>query len=176
MESPQSKIVIALLKAEDRDDTELYKELESTFGPIDFKGHWEPFSGTSYYEDEFGESLHRRLIGFQKLDCPSKLSLWKNICAQLESNFSEKGKRIFNIDIGYLDNDKFVLASFKRGPFKLFIGNRVYADMTLGYKKGEFIPFKWTFLDFKTGLYHRDLKILREKLKAEMRRNRKNAS
>ena len=36
-----------------------------------------------------------------------------------------------NIDIGYMDLDKVVLPSYKRGPFKLYAGNGVWLDMLL---------------------------------------------
>ena len=73
--------------------------------------------------------------------------------------------RRVNIDIGYMDLDKVVLPSYKRGPFKLYAGNGVWLDMLLTYAKGVFYPTSWAFEDFKRNPYQHDLQLIREKFK-----------
>ena len=60
-----------------------------------------------------------------------------------------------------LDFFKAVLASFKEGPQKIYIGDGVYADPVLMYQDGEWIILPWTFPDFRTGLYNGDLSVIR---------------
>ena len=73
--------------------------------------------------------------------------------------------RQVNIDIGYMDMDKVVLPSYKRGPFKLYAGKGVWLDMLLTYAKGLFHPTAWAFEDFKRNPYQHDLQLIRERFK-----------
>ena len=74
-----------------------------------------------------------------------------------------------NIDIGYMDLDKVVLPSYKRGPFKLYAGEGVWLDMLLTYSKGLFHPTSWAFEDFKRNPYQHDLQLIRERWRKSAR-------
>ena len=54
-----------------------------------------------------------------------------------------------------------VLASFKFQGQKIYLGSRVWADLTLYYRKGGWSVFEWTFPDFKAGLYDKTLLEIR---------------
>jgi hypothetical protein len=101
---------------------------------------------------------------------PSRLASFKWIMYTLEMEYAVDAKRSYNFDIGYLDTDKLVLASFKSGRNKLYLGQGVYGDMLLMYAKGAFSPMPWAFADFKDSRYHRDLAAIRENLKAALRK------
>ena len=77
--------------------------------------------------------------------------------------------RHVNIDIGYMDLDKVVLPSYKRGPFKLYAGEGVWLDMLLTYAKGLFHPTQWAFEDFKRNPYQHDLQLIRERWRKSLR-------
>jgi hypothetical protein len=166
------KRVLAVLAPMPRPPEALWESLESAFGPIDFKGEFIPFDTTEYYRDEFGGGLHRGFIAFRGLADPDGLPGMKHEAARLETAWSRDGKRAYNLDIGYLDPDKLVLASFKRGPCKLYLRHGVYADLLLRYAKGRFDPFPWAFSDFRDGRYGKSLLAIREKLKSESRKYR----
>ena len=72
----------------------------------------------------------------------------------------EGGRRV-NIDPGYMDYYKIILASFKEGPQKVYLGEGVYADPILLFFEGEYGPLPWTFPDFKSGLYRDDFREIR---------------
>jgi hypothetical protein len=166
------KRVIAVLAPGQGPFPELWERLETEFGAIDFKGEPIPFDTTQYYRDEFGSGLWRGFIALRGLQSPERLPDLKHAAARLESALGRNGKRIFNLDIGYLDPDKLVLASFKRGPCKLYLRDGVYADLLLRYSKGGFDPFPWAFTDFRDGRYVKSLLVIREKLKSELRKAR----
>ncbi len=150
----------------------LWQALEETFEPIDYKGGFYPFEGTDYYQNEFGTLLERGFVAFRGAVGPEPLPMLKHKAASLELAWAQDGKRIFNLDIGYMDPDKVVLASFKRGPNKIFLRDGVYADMVLKYTEGRFDPLPWTFADFQDGRYQKSLLSIRQKLKSDLRKIR----
>lgn len=161
---------MAVLGPAPRPPEALFQALEAAFGPIDFRGEFLPFDTTGYYEAEFGPDLRRGWVSFRGLGDPAALGARKREAAALERQWAREGGqggRNWNLDIGYLDADKLVLASFKRGPCKLYLGDGVYADILLKYAKGLFEPMPWAFSDFKDGRYGRSLLAIREKMKAE---------
>jgi hypothetical protein len=135
--------------------------LEERFGRIDFCGGAHPFTGTSYYEDEMGPDLSRVIVSFEPLVSPTEIVQVKLDTAAIEADLSgERGRRV-NIDPGYMDYYKIVLASFKEGPQKIYLGRGVYADPILLFYEGEYVPFQWTFPDFKAGVYRDDFMAIR---------------
>ncbi len=179
LQAPQNalcKRVLAVLAPTPRPPEALWLGLEAVFGPIEFKGEFLPFDTTDYYQGEFGVDLHRGFIAFRGVESPERLPNDKHAAARLERDWAKDGKRLYNLDIGYLDADKLVLASFKRGPCKLYLRDGVYADLLLKYAKGRFEPFPWAFSDFQDGRYQKSLLTIREKLKSELRKSRDAAS
>ena len=139
------------------------------FGTLEHKGEFFPFCKTDYYKAEMGENLHRGVISFEGLVEPENIGTYKNKAIELENCLTNgTGGRILNIDIGYMDSDKIVLPSTKRGPFKLYGGGGIWLDMILTYAKGDFKPTEWAFADFKENPYKRDLLLIREKYKGAL--------
>jgi hypothetical protein len=167
---PRCKRVLALLTGTPAWDASLCARLEEAFGPIDYRGPFHPFAEDGYYAAEMGSPLWRGWLSFRGLADPSGLPAWKQAARALEARGSRDGRRAHNLDVGYMDADKLVLASCKRGPHKLYLDRGVWADMILGYSRGAFVPLPRTFPDFRDGRYDKSLGIIRDKLKAEMRR------
>jgi len=147
----------------------LYPELERIFGRIDSESGDYDFDKTDYYADEMGKNLRRRLLSFAGLLPATELVSRKLACHRIEEKFSENGSRRVNIDPGYIDYFKVVLASFKEGPQKIYLGESVFADMVLLYERGEFRVLPWTFPDFREGIYMEYLKEAREIYRGERR-------
>ncbi|MDQ3001503.1 MAG: DUF4416 family protein [Fibrobacterota bacterium] len=170
------KRILAVLAPVQRPSVALWDALEPVFGPIDFKGDFTAFDNTGYYREEFGGGLYRGFISFSGLDSPERLPDLKHEAARLEAAWSKEAKRMYNLDIGYMDPDKVVLASFKRGPCKLYLRDGVYGDLLLKYAKGRFDPMLWAFTDFQDGRYHKSLLVIRDKMKSDLRKFRKDLS
>lgn len=113
------------------------------------------FDETRYYEEELGHPLFRWWAFRKKLANPARLVEWKHYCTEVEKDLSSaSGDRSVNIDPGYLNYNRLVLASFKNDRQKIYLGERVYADPVLRYFKGQFRPFDWSFPDFKSSRYY----------------------
>ncbi|MBX7147624.1 DUF4416 family protein [bacterium] len=137
--------------------------ISDAFGVLDDYFEEFLFDKTSYYAPEMGENLKKAFFSLKNTKIPYKIAEFKESSIVLEREFfTEKGKRLVNIDPGYLDLTKIVLASTKYGGHKIALSNTMYADMVMEYYKGEFRGFDWTFPDFKSGMYDGYFKRLRE--------------
>ncbi len=165
----QVKLLIAVLFSRDIDRTEVYARLETAFGPIDYTSASFPFDVTHYYEAEMGPGIERVLISFERLVDPSMLVALKLLTIRIEDEYIRNEARRVNLDVGYLDTHKLILASAKEGWQKIFLDKGVYADPTLYYRKGTFHPFEWGFPDFKSGRYNDALLEIRQIYKKQPR-------
>ncbi len=150
------------------------KMLSDAFSAIDFQGRRFPFVETDYYKREMGSGLKRFLLSFETLIDPGCLMEAKTVTQHIEERLSSGGNRTVNLDIGYLDIFKLMLASRKARSNKIYLGNQVWADMILYYEKGDYQPFVWSFPDFKSGIYNRDLKTIRTIYKKQLKKCREN--
>jgi hypothetical protein len=93
----------------------------------------------------------------------------KIACIAIESALSHDAKRRVNLDIGYLDHNKLVLASVKSAGQKIYLRDGIFADLVARYAQGRYQPFAWTFPDFKDGRYDTELQTLRETYLQQMK-------
>lgn len=152
MSRPQTpkpaKLVIGFFLKEKKLVISVVKALMEKFGPVDMVSSWLPFNFTTYYEPEMGKPLLRRMIAFERLIKQSTLSEIKRITNDLELEYLKNSKRMVNLDPGYLLRERFVLATGKNYSHRIYIGQRIYADLTLIYTKGRFIKLPWTYPDY----------------------------
>jgi len=143
------------------------------WGAIDFTGPDRPFDRTNYYEPEMGTGLLRRLLSFEELRSPEELATAKRTCIDMESALAVDSRRRVNLDIGYLDHNKLVLASVKSAGQKIYLRDGIYADLTARFAHGKYEPFAWTFPDFKDGRYDGELHAMREIYLRQMKQRRR---
>jgi hypothetical protein len=150
-------------------DSVLEGGLRSILGPADLIGPPHPFDVTDYYEEEMGKGLSRVIVSFESLAAATDLVDVKLAAADLEERLSGASGRRVNIDPGYIDYFKAVLASFKEGPQKIYLGRGVYADPVLMYEDGLWHTLPWSFPDFKEGLYMDEMGEIRRLYRKQRR-------
>ncbi len=137
--------------------TELYEEVEyflaGRFGAPDYVSPQMSFNQTGYYAKEMGTGLVRRIYACPALMRPDELYTLKLLTVDLETRLRVEGKRRVNIDPGYLSLAKLVLATTKDNVHRICIGEGVYAEVTLYFKKGRFHPWPWTYPDYANDEY-----------------------
>ena len=143
-----AKLVIGLFTKDRALFEPLVAELVSEFGTLDLISRWLPFDYTSYYEQEMGTPLFRRLLAFHSLIDQLALAGIKLATNRLEDQYTDNGRRRVNIDPGYLLYERFVLASGKNFSHRIYIGKKIYADLTLIYQRGAFETLPWTYPDY----------------------------
>ena len=144
-----------------------FELLKDHFGKIDYKSQQFDFQISDYYIPEMGSPIFRMFISFEKLILPNEIARIKIVTNDIEDQLAIEGKRKINLDSGYMDYDKVVLASAKYNGQKTYLEYGIWADLTLHYEKGEFVPYPWSFPDFKQGVYDQVFLEIRQRFKKQ---------
>ena len=140
------------------------ERLIDLFGPVDMRSGQFLFDQTRYYDEDMGKPIYRYFVGFEKLIDPADVAVVKVKTNELESAFAvdfQALKRPVNLDPGYLEQSKIVLASTKNFYHRILISDGIYAEVTLHYEGDAWRSFPWTFPDYKTDHYHQFFTSLR---------------
>lgn len=108
-----------------------------------------PFSHTDYYEKEMGPSLKKTILVFEDPVPPGFLPEIKLLTNAVEKKLALNGKRVVNLDPGYLNAARVVLASTKDYSHRLYLSHGIYGEVTLRYHKGVYTPQPWTYPDYR---------------------------
>ena len=171
------KLIFSLISNQDKLFLETKKFLVDFFGEIDLESEYQVFNFTNYYRDEMGNQLKQKLITFEKLILPDRLSQikcdsnkWEFLLSIDNNSFAkEEIKRRVNLDPGYLTLHKFILASTKNGPARIYLKQGIYAEITLRFIKKSYHPLEWTYQNYQTELYISFLNKVREVYKKQIK-------
>lgn len=146
------KLFIALLANHEGLFPAAEKDLRDLFGAIDLASQTFPWTVTDYYEKEMGPGLVRKFISFDSLISPERLPEIKLMAQNVEGNYQwvedgGRGRRL-NIDPGYLETGKVVLASTKNTSHRVYLGSGIYGEATLQFYNGSFEPLAYTYQDY----------------------------
>ena len=108
----------------------------------------ERWTASGYYEPEMGVEIWRQYLVVDGLMPPDALAPLKLATNELELRWCSTGRRPVNIDPGYLDLNRLVLASTKDAGHRIYIGRGIYAEVTLRYVDGAFVPLPHTYADY----------------------------
>jgi len=148
------KLFCGIISADDNVTKQALGRLCEKFGKVDVKSAESDFNFTDYYNAEMGSKLKRFWVSFDTLifaDEIAEIKVWTNA---LEDSFAIKdglavdNKRRINIDPGYLNPANVILASTKDFSHRVYLSKGVYAEVTLIYKKEDFIKLPWTYPDY----------------------------
>lgn len=137
------------------EDTEVYKKallkLKKKLGAVEIEGDEFLFSHSDYYKNEMGGNLKKRFVVFSKLQSRGYLLNIKKYTNKLENIFVKENRRLVNIDPGMLTLENFILATNKNFTHRIYIGDNIFADLTLIYqKKKGYTKLKWTYIDYSS--------------------------
>ncbi len=145
------KPVVSMLLARQDLIPAVVQRLSRHFGPPDLVGPFWPFTCTDYYTQEMGPGLERLLVSFLHLADPAQLANWKVFTNQIEDRFSLGGRRVVNLDPGYVAKERLILATGKNFSHRVYLGHGIFGDLTLVFGKQAFKPLPWTFPDYARG-------------------------
>ncbi len=143
---------------------------ETAFGPIALES--EPFRFdrfTDYYAKSMGAALVKRLWGFRNTIDPASLPDVKRTTNDWEAEYARlvntEVERPLNLDPGYVDLGKLILASTKDHAHRIYLRDGIFAETTLMYTLKHWKALPWTYPDYQSPEYHEFLNRCRELLK-----------
>jgi Domain of unknown function (DUF4416) len=127
-------------------------ELSAVLGRVEERSKDRPWTVSRFYEKEMGISLMRRFLSFEQLFSPEKLAEIKVTTQRIEEHYrrasSNGGGRRINLDPGYLESGKVVLASTKNASQRIYLRMGIFAETTLRYYHGAFHGCDHTYRDY----------------------------
>lgn len=165
----RAKLFIGILASSQQALQKAKAELHARYGEIDLHSPVFPFNYTSYYSKEMGETILRQFVSFRNLFDPALLCKTKLETISIEKNIAVAGNRIANLDPGYLNFSTVVLATTKNAGHRVYLGDGIYGEATLSFRKGAFVPFDWTYRDYREEIALSFFAEVRKRFKEQMR-------
>jgi hypothetical protein len=167
------RLIVGILACDERGLAEARALLELTFGPADLVSDIWPFEQTDYYRDQIGPQILRQFLSVEELIHPGDLAdikhrtneLERQLAATLGTSFS----RPVNLDPGLIEPSKLVLATTKNYAHRIYIGKKMYAEVTLVFDKGAWHPLPYTYPDYHRPEYADFFSAVRDKLVQQLR-------
>jgi hypothetical protein len=168
-----AKLIIGILAADEECLKTALEAINANFGKTDFASDVWPFDQTDYYKDQTGENILRQFVSIEKLIDPGKLSKIKHKTNMLEQKLAKQSAsdllRPVNLDPGLIEPSKLILATTKNYSHRIYIGKKMYAEVTLIFDKGQWKPFEYTYPDYRQDCYHDFFSKVRTRLVEQLK-------
>ena len=170
------KLLIAAMAADNKCLSAALDAIVAEFGTTDFESDIWPFDQTDYYKDQTGPNIVKQFVSIEKLIDPGELAQIKHKTNQIEQTQADLLRssgvvwpRPINLDPGIIEPSKLVLASTKNFSHRIYIGEQMYAEVTLVFHKGKWESFPYTFGDYKQLRYFEFFNKVRTRLVEQLR-------
>ena len=167
------KLIVGILAADEKCVTAARRNVEDEFGDIDFVSEVWPFTQTDYYKLQAGEHILRQFVTIKDLVDPGQLAQIKHKANEMEQTLAAELNmelpRPVNLDPGIIEPSKLILASTKNFSHRIYIGDNMYAEVTLTYSKGKWETYKYTFADYQQPAYHEFFSKVRNRLVEQLK-------
>ena len=138
-------------------DAEIYDRalamLKEAFGEIDGESERFSFSKefSDYYDEELGGEGQRVIFSFRDTVDPSRQAEIKKATNEMERILSDgDGNRLINLDPGFINHGRLMLATTKKAGFRIPLANGIYTELTLFWARGEWHKFPWSYRDYQS--------------------------
>ena len=147
-----AKYFVALLSSNTDLLTAVESDLSAILGTVDARSEIVSWTVSRFYEEEMGRGLLRRFLSFSALRSPGELAAIKLQTQEIEDKHRDKtakppGRRV-NLDPGYLEAGKVVLASTKNAGHRIYLSAGIWGEATLLFYDGVFQPCPHTYPDY----------------------------
>ncbi len=168
----EEKLIVGVIYS-DRSVLERALEiLTAEFGEID--GVSEEFSFSeefsSYYDEELGGEGLRRIYSFKNTVDPSRQAEIKIRTNEIEAQLSVDGNRKINLDPGFINHGRLMLATTKKAGFRIPLSNGIYTELTLFYARGKWHKLPWSYRDYQSERVQRFITEVRKNYLAQRRK------
>jgi hypothetical protein len=167
------KLIVGILASDDPTLTAARDALAAHLGAIDLVSDVWPFDQTAYYSGQMGPCILRQFVSIEQLIDPGELADLKLRTNELERDLAQSLPSPFlrpvNIDPGIIEPSKLVLATTKNYAHRIYIGEKIYAEVTLVFDKGSWRPLPYTYPDYCQPFYLDFFSRVRDKLLRQRR-------
>lgn len=152
--------------------------LARDFSPVVLVSERFAFEETAYYRRTMGDGLYKQLFACRDPIFADALPTLKRRAIALENTVAKTGHhevpRPLNLDPGFLDLGKVVLASTKDHAHRLYLGQGIFGEVTLHYERRarQWLPHPWTYPDYRRDDVRQFFLQLREHFRGESRSER----
>lgn len=151
-EFEKEKLIVGVIY----NDMEVYEQalsmLTNAFGEIDGESERFSFSKdfSDYYDEELGGEGLRVIFSFKELVDASRQAEIKEMTNEMERILSKGGNRKINLDPGFINHGRLMLATTKNAGFRIPLKNGIYTELTLFWAKGEWHKLPWSYRDYQS--------------------------
>jgi hypothetical protein len=170
------KLFVGVLVSHTRLLPDVEQRLNALYGPIDHRSPVIPFDFTDYYEPEMGDIIDRVFFSFERLIEADQLPEIKRQTNQFEDELapllrtsSTSVKRPVNLDPGYIEQAKVILASTKNFYHRIYLGAGVFGEVTMHFKNNTYQFFPWTYPDYQSRDYQEFFLKIRHVFRVQLR-------
>lgn len=163
------KLIVGVIYRDENVYREAIAELVREFGAIDDESERFSFSRefSDYYDEELGGEGMRVILSFEQVVDPTRQAEIKTFTNSLEAKYSADSRRQINLDPGFINTGRLMLATTKPSGFRIPLSDGIYTELTLYYSRGEWQKFPWTYRDYQSEKVQKFLTRVRGKYLAE---------
>lgn len=148
-EATPAKLFVAVMHRPGFDPASLLAHLADRYGTVDFRCAPYLF-GSGYYEAEMGPGLKKLFVAFEPLVPQERLAVVKRETNRLEEGGADARGRVYNLDPGIVTHYSVVLATTKGYAHRVYLGQGIYAEPALLFRRGSQDALPWTYPDYQT--------------------------
>jgi hypothetical protein len=166
------KLFVGVLVADRQLIPPVKHRLAQIYGGIDHESPVIPFDFTDYYTMEMGDLIDRVFFSFEPLIEADQIVHIKRQTNDIEEEMKTRlvsVKRPVNLDPGYIEHAKVILASTKNFYHRIYIGHGIFAEVTMHFKNNTFQFFPWTYPDYQSREYQEFFIRLRQIYRGQLR-------
>jgi len=167
------KLLVGILAADERCLAAARDGLAETLGTLDLTSEIWTFDQTDYYASQTGPRILRQFVSVAELIDPGDLAAIKHRTNALEQRLAASlalpFPRPVNLDPGLIEPSKLVLATTKNYSHRIYLGDKMYAEVTLVFDKGNWRPLPYTYPDYHRQEYFDFFSQVRDRLVQQLR-------
>lgn len=148
--------------------TALFGEIEDCSEEFSFSAEF-----STYYDEEIGGEGLRRIYSFRECVDPARQAEIKELTNAIEADFAVEGNRRINLDPGFINHGRLMLATTKKAGFRIPLARGIYTELTLFWARGAWQKLPWTYRDYQSERVQRFITMVRKKYLAERKATEK---
>ena len=171
-EFEKEKLIIGVIYHEEEVLDRALETLTEEFGEIEAVSEEFSFSKefSTYYDEEMGGEGLRRIYSFKDTIDPARQAEIKLRTNEIELMLSNGEGRKINLDPGFINHGRLLLATTKETGFRIPLKDGIYTELTLFWARGGWQKLPWTYRDYQSERVQKFITEVRRTYLAERRR------